>query len=238
VTTASPARAAGRRNGPSQAPGKPSDGDQGFDVFRLRLGHVVAFLAAMALLFIMAGDWYSTVEGVQAREFERSQGRYLFGQGIIDAGVAEDARVKAEQQERNAWQISSFVDFLVLLSLLVTVGFAIAAAGLQAAGRTYERRRSPIAFAAIAALVTFVLLVVQAVTRLDPDSSAVIQVGLPLGIMALGAIALGAGLAIRAQRIEEEEGALREAEPAPSGGHASTPAAPAGSANPPYNRPS
>jgi hypothetical protein len=238
MTTATPRRTAGGRNGPAQAPGKPFDGDSSFDVFRLRLGHVVAFLAALALLFIMAGDWYSTVEGAQAREFERSQGRYLFGQGIIDAGVAEDARMKAEQEERNAWQISSFLDFLVLLSLLVTVGLAIAAAALQAAGRAYERRRSPIVFAAAAALVSFLLIVAQAVARLDPDSSAVIQVGLPLGIMALGAIALGAGLAIRAQRVEEEEGAAGRPEPGTSGARANALGPPAGSASPTYNRPS
>ena len=188
------------------APDEDAAPGRDFDVFRLRLGHAVAFVAALALLFIMAGDWYSTSEGVRARDVERRQGEYLIGSGVIDEGVAEDARIQAERSERTPWQVSSLLDLLVLLALLATVALAIASAALHAAGRSFEGRRSPIVLTAIAAIVAFVLVVLQAAARLDPDSAAVVQIGLPLGIIALGAIALGAGLAVRADRLASEGG--------------------------------
>jgi len=201
------------RRRPAEASAEaPGDGDdrprtRDFDVFRLRLGHVVAFLAAMSLLFIMAGDWYSTVEGIEAREIESRAGQELPGSGLIDQGSVEDARVQAQRAERNAWQATSPLDVLVLIALLVTVALAIAAAALRAAGRSFDPRRSPSALTGGAAIVAFVLVVLQAVARLDLDTSAVFQVGLPLGTIALGAIAVGSAMAVRAA-IEEgaEEG--------------------------------
>jgi len=177
--------------------GEASEG-RAFDVFRLRLGDVVALLAAFALLFIMAGDWYSTATGVEAREIVERQGTEGPGSGLFDDGAVEDARVAAEQAERNAWQISSPVDLLTLLALLATVGLAIAAAALRAAGREYpEARRSPTALLAAAALVALLLVVLQAALRLDADSEVVVRIGLPLGVAALGMVACASPLALR-----------------------------------------
>ncbi len=39
---------------------------------RLRAADWVAFIAALALLLVTAVDWYSTIQGEQAREFEQS----------------------------------------------------------------------------------------------------------------------------------------------------------------------
>ncbi len=87
---------------PAGAPRNPRAA-RDFDVFRLRLGDVVA-------LFIMAGDWYSTSTGVQAREIVERQGTEGPGSGLFDDGAVEDARIEAEQAERNAWQVSSPLD--------------------------------------------------------------------------------------------------------------------------------
>ena len=94
---------------PPSPPGAPVEPESGrdFDVFRLRLGDVVGLLAAFALLFILAGDWYSTSTGVQAREIVERQGTEGPGSGLFDDGAVEDARIEAEQAERNAWQVSS-----------------------------------------------------------------------------------------------------------------------------------
>lgn len=192
MSTDSPAA----RDEPTEAAEAPED--RAFDVFRLRLGDVVALLAAFALLFIMAGDWYSTATGVEAREIVERQGTEGPGSGLFDDGAVEDARVAAEQAERNAWQISSPVDLLTLLALLATVGLAIAAAALRAAGREYpEARRSPTALLAAAALVALLLVVLQAALRLDADSEVVVRIGLPLGVAALGMVACGSALALR-----------------------------------------
>jgi len=181
---------------PAGAPVEPESG-RDFDVFRLRLGDVVGLLAAFALLFILAGDWYSTSTGVQAREIVERQGTEGPGSGLFDDGV-EDARIEAEQAERNAWQVSSALDLLALAALVTTIGLALAAAALRAARREFpEPRRSPSALAALLALVALFLLVVQAALRLDADSEVTIRIGLPLGVAALGMVACGAGLALR-----------------------------------------
>jgi hypothetical protein len=182
------------------APGERSETEGGreFDVARLRIGDLVAVIAAFALLFIMAGDWYSTNAGEEARELVRKQGTEEPGAGLIDEGAAEDARVEAEQAERNAWNVASVFDVLVLLGLLATIALALAAAALRAVGREYpDRRRSPGAVAASAALLALALVLLQAALRLDPDSDVTTEIGLPLGIAALGAIAFGAAYALR-----------------------------------------
>jgi len=208
-------------------------GARGFDVFRLRLGHSVAFVAALALMFIMAGDWYSTADGVRAREIEHNVGKGLPGWGLVDRAAVDDARLEAEKAERNAWQVASFLDALVLVALLATVALAIAAAALQAAGRTFDPRRSPSSAAGAAAAAAFVLVVAQAAARLDPDSDDVFQVGLPLAVMALGAIALGSAMAVRDALDEGEHGGSpprsRPSGAGPTGG----PGAPRGAT---YNR--
>jgi len=216
-------RAAGR----DDAAGRPR-----FDAFRLRLGHAVAFVAALALMFIMAGDWYTTDDGVRARQIERSAGQGLPGWGMIDRGAVDDARLEAEKAERNAWHVASFLDALVLLSLLATVALAVAAAALQAAGRTFDPRRSPSALAGGAAVVAFLLVALQAVVRLDPSSDDVFQVGLPLGVMALGAVALGSAMAVR-DALEEGEHA---GSPPRRGSPAATPGAPEAPPGATYNR--
>jgi hypothetical protein len=176
-----------------------------FDVFRLRLGQVVAFVAALALMFIMAGNWYSTYDGVRAREIEQRAGQGVEPWGRLDQSAVDDARDIAQKAERNAWRISSFLDALVLVSLLVAVALAIAAAALQAAGRTFDPGRSPSVFAGYAALVAFLLVAVQTVVRLgSPTSPYVFQVGLPLGAIALGAIAFGSAMAVRDATSEGE----------------------------------
>lgn len=182
---------------------KPESG-RDFDVFRLRLGDVIAVLAAFALLFIMAGDWYSTQTGDQAREIVDRQGTEEPGGGLFDDGAVEDARVEAEQAERNAWQVSSPLDLLVVLALLATVALALAAAALRAAGREYpDPRRSPSGLAASVGLLALVLVAIQAGARLDPDSDVTVRIGLPLAVAALGMVACGAGLALREGRAAE-----------------------------------
>jgi hypothetical protein len=186
---------------PSGASAKPPEGGRDFDVFRLRLGDVIALLAAFALLFTMAGDWYSTSTGEEAREIVERQGTEGPGSGIFDDGAVEDARVEAEQAERNAWSVSSPVDVLALLALLATIGAVLIGAALHASGREFpESGRSPRSLAALLALLALVLLVVQAAVRLDADSEVTIKIGLPLGVAALGMIACGAGLALRDAR--------------------------------------
>jgi hypothetical protein len=189
---------------PAAAETESAKAGRDFDFFRWRLGDAIAVLAAFALLFIMAGDWYSTRTGVEAREIVERQGTEQPGAGLFDDGAVEDARVEAEQAERNAWQVSSPLDVLVLVALLAAIALTFGAAALRAAGREYpDPRRSPTAIAAAAALVALLLVAIQAGARLDPDSDVTVRIGLPLAVAALGMIACGAGLALREERSSE-----------------------------------
>jgi drug/metabolite transporter (DMT)-like permease len=204
-----------------ESPAGERGGGLDFDVSRLRVGDLVAVVAAFALLFIMAGDWYSTNTGEEAREIVRKQGTEEPGAGLIDEGAAEDARVEAEQAERNAWNVASVFDVLVVIGLLAAIGLALAAAALRAAGREYpEPRRSPGALAALAALAALLLVLLQAAVRLDPDSDATTEIGLPLGIAALGAIAFGAAYALRETSGLGEGTAVGETREEPADGRA------------------
>ena len=72
---------------------------------RLRASDWVVFIAALALLFTTAADWYSTQAGDDARKVEQNatpaEGDPT---GQSQTEVENAARALAEGQERNAWQ--------------------------------------------------------------------------------------------------------------------------------------
>ena len=126
---------------------------------RLRTADWVAMVAALALLLVMAADWYSTARGDEARNVEENtQGNFSgqAGQDVRDANEA--AREVAEGEERNAWQADGAIDRLILVALLATIVLALAAAFLRAAGTRFEPPLTPSALAAIAAGVAALLV--------------------------------------------------------------------------------
>ena len=187
---------------------------------RLRRGHLIAALAALALLFAMALDWSSTDQGEEARRIESAQDAPAPGvAGEVTRDVTEDARIVAEGEERNAWQPSGGFDYLLLVLLVASAVMALAAAAIRATGRTFEPPLTPsvvtAAVAAVAALVAMIWIIqVGAI-----ETGGQVGLGAPLGLLAVGAVAVGAALAARAERAEVEGSA-----PAPlaSGGSART----------------
>jgi len=171
---------------------------------------VVAALAALALLFAMAMDWYSTVEGKEARRIEElAQPEGALG-GQVEREVQESARFAAEEAEANAWQAAALIDRLILAGLLATFLLAIANAYLRAAAKRFRPPSTPAAFAAVTALVTAVLIAYRSIQEPGVDESSTIEAGLPLALILLGAIALACRAALR----EEEQGTAWR-EPAP-----------------------
>src|SRR3954470_5431421 len=140
----------GRRAAPARD--RAAAGAAAVTFARLRTADWVAMIAALALLLIMAADWYSTTLGDEARDVQKNtQGNFKgeAGQDIRDAN--QDARTIAEGQERNAWQADALIDRVILLTLLATVALALAAGFLRAAGRSFEPPLTPSALAAVAA---------------------------------------------------------------------------------------
>ena len=93
---------------------------------RLRPSDWVVFIAALALLFTTAFDWYSTQAGDEARRVEQ-QARPEEGQpsGQAQAEVERAAGALAESKEKNAWQVDGTIDRVILVCLLLTSALGV-----------------------------------------------------------------------------------------------------------------
>ncbi|MGH2781828.1 MAG: hypothetical protein ACRDL4_10010 [Thermoleophilaceae bacterium] len=171
---------------------------------RLRLADWAVFVAALALLFATAADWYSTKGGEQARQFERSAPSR--GEG---PEIAEDAAASAEDEERNAWQADGAIDRLILVGLLAATALAVLSAFARAAGRRYDGGLSPTAWTGLAAAVTALLVVYRVIQEPGDDAVGTVQAGAPLALALLGVIALACARSVRA---EEDGREFREVE--------------------------
>jgi hypothetical protein len=169
---------------------------------RLRPSHWVAFLAALALLFVTAMDWYSTTIGEEARRIEELSEPEGAAGGQVEREVQEDARVTAEGAEKNAWQADAAVDRLILVGLLLTAALAVVA-GFAAARPSArgdpggERGVAPTALAGIAASATALLVAYRILQEPGFDASTTIKAGAPVALLVLGAIALATAFTLR-----------------------------------------
>ncbi len=176
---------------------------------RLVRGDVVAAIAAVALLFVMAVDWYSTATGERARFRQEQAQPEGAAAGEPERVQQEEAEIVAEGEERNAWQESGAIDRIILLGLLATFALAIGTVYIRAAGKRFEPPLTPSALTAVAATVTALLVAYRTLQEPGFDSVNTVEAGAPLALIALAVIALAARSAMRA---EEEGTAWDEAE--------------------------
>jgi hypothetical protein len=167
---------------------------------RLTRGHVVALVAALALLLAMALDWYGTDAGDDARRIEQQATPSGALSGEVDREVKRDARIVAARAEDNAWQAEPFADRLILFALLSAVALAIAAAFLRAANARFKPPWTPSALATVAGLAAVLLLAGRIAQKPNTDAGAVIKLGAPLGLVCVGVLTLGSRAAWRAER--------------------------------------
>jgi hypothetical protein len=189
-------------------------------ITRLRVAHWVAFVAALALLFVTAVDWYSTTGGEEARRIEELADPEGATGGEVEREVQEDARVAAEGAEKNAWQADGVIDRVILAALLLTAALAVLGAMAARAPReSRERARdpaaggagrpvppgaprgavAPIALAGIAAAVTALLVTYRIFQEPGFDPGTTIKAGAPLALVVLGVIALASAVALRTE---------------------------------------
>ena len=175
---------------------------------RVPAADVVAMALALALLFVMALDWYSTTAGEEARRIERfTQPRGALG-GEVSREIEERARASAEDAEKNAFQVTGAADRLILAGLVATVVLALAAGFLRAGARRFEPPLTPSALAAVCACTTALLVVVRMIQQPGLDAGTTVKPGAPLALVVLGLTALSCVMALRA---EEAGTAWREA---------------------------
>ena len=172
---------------------------------RLRAFDWVALVAALALLFVSAMDWYSTTTGDEARRIEGiSQPSGALG-GEADRQLQEEARTAAEGQEKNAWQASGGIDRAILLALLGTVALGIFAAFARAAGRDSRAALPPSALVGPAGAATALLVTYRLVQEPGFEESTTIKAGAPLALIVLAVLALASAQSLRAEEEAEPE---------------------------------
>jgi drug/metabolite transporter (DMT)-like permease len=179
---------------------------------RLNRWDWVALIAALALLLVMAADWYTTVQGAEARRIERlSTPRGALG-GEVEREVKKRAAEAAERAERNAWQPAAGIDRVILIALLAAAGLAIVAAFARAANRRFEPPFTPSGMAGVAAAVAALLVLYRLIQQPGLDVGTEIKAGAPLALAVLGVIAFASSRALHA---EEAGTAFREVKAPP-----------------------
>lgn len=168
---------------------------------RLTPGHAIALVAALALLLVMAPDWYTDKVGEQDRFFQHDVVPQLNTQ--TQPSVSQEQADAAETHEKNAWQASALIDRVILIGLVATAALAIAAAWLRAAGR----RRTPSAIATITGLVTAALIAYRIIQPPGLNEAAVVKWGAPAGLVCVGLVALGSRMAARAEQEQAADAA-------------------------------
>jgi hypothetical protein len=172
---------------------------------RLRVTDWVALVAALALLFVSAADWYSTATGDEARRIEGlTEPSGALG-GEVGREVQEEARVTAESEEKNAWQVSGGIDRVILVALLATFVLAVIAAFARAAGRGSHAALPASALPGLAAAATAVLVTYRILQEPGFDESTTVKLGPSLALIVLGVLALASAQSLRSPDAIEPE---------------------------------
>jgi drug/metabolite transporter (DMT)-like permease len=170
---------------------------------RLRAADWIALAAALALIVVMALDWYSTEQGREARRIERFSEPSGAQGGEVERQVQERAREAAEEREKNAWQADAAIDRVILLVLLATFVLAVVTAFVRAASSRSGSPASWSGLTALAATVAAALVAYRMVQEPGFDAGSTVEVGAPLALIALGVLALASAMALRSEEAKE-----------------------------------
>jgi hypothetical protein len=164
---------------------------------RLRSADWVVFVAALALLFTTAPDWYSTKAGEEARAIEeQAQPSEDQPTGQVQTEVQEGAGAIAEGKERNAWQEDGTLDRILLICILATSALGVFAAFWRASGRE-SSGIGAFGVAGLAACATALLVLYRILQEPGFDETTVVKVGAPLALGVLGVMAFACATALR-----------------------------------------
>ena len=159
----------------------------------MRRGHVIALVGALALLLIMAMDWYSTNVGELAREAQENSANIP-----QLSEVHEEAENRAEDQEKNAWQADALIDRVILAFLVAAILLAALTAVTRAAGAKPAKGLGPAGATALIAAGAAILVAYRIIQEPGVDAATTVKAGAPLALLALAMIGVGASAALRA----------------------------------------
>jgi len=168
---------------------------------RLSRGELLAMIAALALLLVMAMDWYTTKLGEQARDVQSKVQPQVNAETIPSESKKEGAL--ADTQEKNAWQADGVIDRVILIALLAAIVLVLVGSWLRAAGKNLGPP-SPFALASVVGLIACALIVYRIIQPPGLNAAAVVKAGAPLGLLCIGLLALGSRVAVRDDRAHLE----------------------------------
>jgi hypothetical protein len=182
---------------------------------RLTKGDALAWVAGLALLFVTAIDWYSTTLGNAAREIQHEVQNVGGGPLSTDVTgtIADQAKLVANGQEKNLWQVHGAIDRVMLVVILAAALCAALAAVMRVADRRFRGSLTPSSAAAVLAGVGALLVLYRIVQQPGDNQVTTLKSGPWLAFVALGLVCLGASLAWRAER----DGTAWRDEPAEAG---------------------
>ena len=166
---------------------------------RLSRGQVLAAVAALALVLVMAADWWGSTLGDEARRIEGSANPAGAEAGEVGRAVQADAQAVAEREERNAWQADALVDRILLVVLILAIVAALVAAAQRAAGQRARPPFTPAMIAVVASLVGALLVAYRIVQEPGLDARTTLKIGPLLAVFALAGIALGSAGAVQSE---------------------------------------
>jgi hypothetical protein len=176
----------------------------------LNAGHFIALIAALALLLLTAMDWYSTEQGRTARELQESS-QPQEGQPQRLQEFNEQARETAEAAEKNAWQVSSAFDRVLLVVVVGAALLSLLSVILAAAGRPSGTLAG---VGLTLAVLGTLMLTFRLVQEPGLDAATTVEPGAPLALVALGLLALGGSMTLREPRPPEADAEAPVSEPA------------------------
>ena len=193
---------------------------------RLTKGDALAWVAALAVVLVTAIDWFSTKLGDAARQVQHD---VQVPNGPLGSDVTgtiqQQAKLVAQAQEKNLWQLHGGIDRLILIVVLAAALCAAFAAAMRVAAHRYRGAFSPSAAAALLAGAGALLVLYRLVQQPGDNQVTTVKSGPWLAFVTLGLLCLGAALAWRAERDgtayrEQEEPATPAPEGAPKPGPA------------------
>jgi hypothetical protein len=159
---------------------------------RLTRGHMVAAVSALALLLVMAMDWYGSVEADEARRISDTALTSGAQAGEAGRAVKADADRILARDEKNAWQTTGTIDRVLLALLLLSVFLPLVAAAFRAQGRRFNPPMTPSSLAAICAAAAALLLAYRILQEPGDDVSTTVKIGAVLGLGLLAVVGMGA----------------------------------------------
>ena len=172
----------------------------------MRWGHAIALVGALALMLVMAMDWYSTEQGDEARRIESiTEDPPGAESGEIDRRLNEDARFVAEDEEKNAFQPDALIDWILLGLMLAAIVLAALTAITRAAGARPTQGLGPGGLTALFATAAALLVAYRIIQEPGLDAGTNVKAGAPLALIALAMIALGSSAALKADAEEADK---------------------------------